>query len=500
MYVNNDRFHAAAEMAERLARQPASEARAQAMLGRIRSELDDPAGAARALRRGLQIDPQGRSIAPLPVASVRKLLAGSLLRAGQPAEARTILEAHLEAGPDPEASWLLSRCFIQQKDWNRAATVLQQDPSYRSEHPLEPEPAPYVGEARCGECHRKQFDAVLASRHATTFARARELQDLPLPRDPLPDPGNPRVKHDVRREGDSLVVETRKDDRVLRAVVDYAFGSRDHFTTFVGRDDRGGPVMVRMSCYESPRGSGWDIATGLPRQPARDEEYLGDPMFPADGVRRCLACHTTSVHAVVHEEGPAAADRSIGCERCHGPGGHHVAAVAAGFSDLAIVNPAAAPPAATDRLCEKCHGIQRPKGLDIPRTDLVWLRFQSLTLPWSRCYTESDGTLGCVTCHDPHRNAETSAARNEAKCLACHAPDPSSKSARSSPSARSAASPGDRPAAGAAKTSCPVNPTRGCIECHMPRIWVPSTHSFKTDHFIRVREQAPSESRAPAIH
>jgi hypothetical protein len=261
--------------------------------------------------------------------------------------------------------------------------------------------------------------------------------------------------------------------------------------------------MVRMSYYESPRGSGWDIATGLPRQPARDEEYLGDPMFSGDGVRRCLACHTTSVHAVVHEEGPAAADRSIGCERCHGPGGHHIAAVAAGFSDLAIVSPGAASPADVDRRCEKCHGIQRPPGLDIARTDPVWLRFQSLTLPWSRCYAESDGTLGCVTCHDPHRNAETSAARNEAKCLSCHAPDPTSRSSvssRSAASARAAALPGDRPAARVARTSCPVNLTRGCIECHMPRVWVQSTHSFKTDHFIRVRDQAPAESRAPAVH
>jgi tetratricopeptide (TPR) repeat protein len=538
LYVSNDRFHAAAEVAERLARQPASEARAQAMLGRIRSEVDDNAGAARALRRGLELDPDGRAIAPLPVASVRKLLAGSLLRIGQPAEAQAVLEGLLRAGPDPEASWLLSRCFLQAKDRDRASAELQQHPSYRSEHPLEPEPAPYVGEARCAECHREQSVAVLASRHARTFARARELSDLPLPRDSLPDPGNPRVKHHLRRQGDSLVVETRKDDRVRRAVVDYAFGSRDHFMTFVGRDDRGGSVMIRMSCYESPRGTGWDIATGLPRQPAKDEEYLGDPMFPGDGVRRCLACHTTSVHAVVHEEGPAAADRSIGCERCHGPGGHHVAAVAAGLSDPAIVSPGAAPTAATDRLCEKCHGIQRPPGLDIPRTDPVWLRFQSLTLPWSRCYTESDGTLGCVTCHDPHRNAETSVVRNEAKCLSCHAPDPRSKSSGSSPSGeRRAGAPGTLPApasqggehstelhaplppplaqggfggvgsakggtgsATAAGTPCPVNPARGCIECHMPRIWVQSTHSFKTDHFIRVREQAPAESRAPAVH
>lgn len=503
LYARTDRVYAAAEVAERLARQPASEARAQVILGRIRAEVQDPAGAARALRRGLQLDPQGRAVAPLPVASIRKLLAASLLKTGRPAEARTALDTLLGADPDPEASWLLSRCFIQEGDWDRAAAVLQQHPSYRSEHPLEPEPAPYVGEARCAACHRTQSDAVLNSRHAATFAPAGELASLPLPRDPLPDPGDPRVRHLVRREGDALVVETRKDDRVFRAVIDYAFGSRDHFTTFVGRDDRGRSVMVRMSYYQSPRGTGWDIATGLPLRPADEEEYLGKKIFPGDGLRRCVSCHTTNVHSILHEAGPEAADRSIGCERCHGPGGHHVAAVPAGFSDPAIVGPGRASPAASDQLCEKCHGTQQPEGLDIPRTDPVWLRFQSLTLPWSRCYAESDGTLGCVTCHDPHRDAETSVARNEAKCLSCHSPDLASTSAGPSPppaSGRRADPTRDRPSARAARTRCPVDPTRGCIGCHMPRIWVQSTHTFKTDHFIRVRDQAPSESRVPAVH
>jgi hypothetical protein len=273
--------------------------------------------------------------------------------------------------------------------------------------------------------------------------------------------------------------------------------------TFVGRDDRGGSVMVRMSPYRSPRGSGWDVATGLPSHPDDDEEYLGKKMFPVDGVRRCIACHATNVHSILHEAGPEAADHSIGCERCHGPGGHHLAAVAAGFPDPAIVSPARASPAAVDRICEKCHGAEQPEGVNLPRTDPIWLRFQSLTLTWSRCYTESDGKLGCVTCHDPHRNAETSAAKNEAKCLSCHAPDRESRSAGppdSPASGQSLEGPGAWAVAKRAGGPCPVNPSRGCIDCHMPRIWVQSTHSFKADHFIRVRDQAPSESRAPAVH
>ena len=46
---------------------------------------------------------------------------------------------------------------------------------------------------------------------------------------------------------------------------------------------------------------------------------------------------------------------------------------------------------------------------------------------------------------------------------------------------------GHRPAAKVTAARCPINSTLGCIDCHMPRIWVESTHSFKTDHFIRVR-------------
>jgi tetratricopeptide (TPR) repeat protein len=503
LYARNDRYQAAEELARRLARQPASEAQARVMLGHFRAELHDPAGSARELQRWLEIDPEGRAVAPLPAEPVRMLLARSLLRAGRPAEARTILEALLGAGPDPEASWLLSRCFIQQGDGDRAAALLQQGPSYRSEHPIEPEPAPYVGEARCAECHRAQSKALLASRHARTFARARDLHDIPLPPDPISDPGDPRVTHRIRREGDDLLVETRTADRVLRAVVDYAFGSRDHLSTLVGKDDRGGSVLIRMSHYRSPRGTGWDLATGLPPRPDDEEEYLGQKILAGDGVRRCISCHTTNIYAILHEAGPEAADRSIGCERCHGPGGNHIAAVAVGSSDLAIVNPRGVPPAVADVICEKCHGAQKPAGFDFPRTDPAWLRFQSVTLTWSRCHAESDGALGCMTCHDPHHDAETSIARNEAKCLACHAPGPAAQPAGSSPSPAPgpATVPSRTPAAsGGGGKPCPVNPARGCIDCHMPKIWVQGTHSFKTDHFIRVREAAPSETRGPAGH
>src|SRR5262249_7743011 len=158
---------------------------------------------------------------------------------------------------------------------------------------------------------------------------------------------------------------------------------------------------------------------------------------------------------------------------------------------------------AIDQICDKCHGTHQPAGLDLPRTDPLWLRFQSLTLTWSRCYTASEGTMGCTTCHDPHRNAETSAARNEARCLSCHAPDPTTSPVASPTPAASGRRPNTargRPDATGTQVPCPVNPTKGCLDCHMPRIWVEPTHSFKTDHFIRIQDRPPSESRTSPVH
>jgi tetratricopeptide (TPR) repeat protein len=488
IYYQTNRYFAAEKVAERLARQPGWEARARLMLGNARLELEDPRGVAEALERWLDLDPEGQSALPDPRRTYEILLARSLLKSRHPSQARRIVEALLKNGADSEANWLLSRCYIQERDWSRVEAVLKVDASYRVEHPLEPEPAPYVGETRCADCHRAESETLLASHHASTFARARDLRRLARPQPNLVDPGNPQVTHQFSRDGDTVRLETHAGGQVFRAVVDYAFGALDHFTTFVGRDDHDRSFMLRMSAYDSPKALAWDVASGLPAQPSDQEEYLGKNLVEGDGVRRCLFCHTTNFRAVMNQVGPEAADRAIGCEKCHGPGGHHVLAADAGFHDLAIGSPSKASPSAINQVCGLCHGFPDPEMLSRSRTDPALLRFQSVTMTWSRCYSESDGKLSCVTCHDPHRDAETSVAVNETKCLSCHAVDPRQTAATGAAGGtRSSAE--DQPAK-KSNTSCPVNPTKGCLECHMPRTWQKDTHSFKTDHFIRIREQA----------
>ncbi len=184
LYLQDDRQNAAEEMAKRLVRQPGWEARGLLILGTARAELHDPTGAVDALRRFFQLDPEGGAAAPSPVRPFRLLLARSLLRTRQTAEARLLLANLLALGPDSEASWLLGRSYIQEQDWDRAAALLEPSASFRAEHPLELEPAPYVGAARCAACHPEIYRSTTASKHATTFSRAESSTSWCFPRTP----------------------------------------------------------------------------------------------------------------------------------------------------------------------------------------------------------------------------------------------------------------------------------------------------------------------------
>ena len=93
------------------------------------------------------------------------------------------------------------------------------------------------------------------------------------------------------------------------------------------------------------------------------------------------------------------------------------------FADPAIVNPAEAPAEGRLRVCGQCHSYHQESPL--PRTDPFWIRFQGTTLPWSRCYTESNGSFDCMTCHDPHHDTDRSEPKHyTARCLTCHSAGP----------------------------------------------------------------------------
>jgi tetratricopeptide (TPR) repeat protein len=480
----------AALAAERLARRPGWEAKGDLLLGMIRASDNDPLGAVAAVRKALGRDPQIRSL-PSDRFSTQKLLGRSLLQAARPAEARQVLDSILANGPEPEAAWLLSRACLQEADGAQAAAALTRSGTYRGEHPLEPEPAPYIGSARCASCHRDIQTAVLASRHASTFVRDRALAELNLPHRPLSDPDDPQVSHTLKWHDGRLSVETRAQDKLMRAVVDYALGSSDRYTSLVGRDDQGRLRTIRLSYHHGARGSGWDRTKNQKARPERLNDFLGEPFASAQQAYECLICHTTSPRAVWERVGPESQDHGIGCEQCHGPGGHHVAAVALKFSDAAITSPAQADHAETNRMCGACHSQHFAESVMLgSRESPDWARFPSSTLPWSRCYTESGGALGCTTCHDPHRNAEKKARYYENKCLKCHSTSVPLRSTT-----------GAVPAADTAfRSPCLVNPTGDCLRCHMPKVHFDWLHGAFTDHYIRSHSEGSVAGATPAAN
>jgi predicted CXXCH cytochrome family protein len=438
----------AAQVAERLARQPGWEARGEMLLGTIRAGFDDVAGAAESFRLALERDPKELDNSADPV-GLGKLVARTFLRVGRAAEARAYLQAILSRMHEPESWWLLSRAYLQEGDRDRAREALARSGTYRSDHPMEAEPSPYVGEARCESCHARIFRDSLASRHTRSYYRGDQLNDLPRPERPLPDPDDPNVTHAYRLSDGSLREETRVGSGYL---------------TMVGRDARGNYRIARLSYYDTADGRGWDRSALDKIHPARGDDSQGEAIGVRDGVAKCLYFHATNPRSGRGPTGPEASDRAIGCERCHGPGGHHLAAVAAGLPDMAIANPATAgAQLVTATQCNDCHILRRDFREDV-LADASRVRSQGVGWTFSRCNTESGGTFGCVTCHDPHKpSRSTTTARYEAKCLSCH----------SSP--------------GPSKRSCPINPSKDCLGCHMPRIRIDPLHLSLTDHYIRVR-------------
>jgi predicted CXXCH cytochrome family protein len=466
---------------ERLSGQPGWEARGSMMQGAIRLELNNVAGAANSFRRALELDPAEIDKSPDPI-KLRKAIARTFLRMARSADATNVLQPIQQRAPDEETNWLLSRVYLQEGDKTRALAALKQAGSYRAVNPLESEPSPFVGEARCEQCHPAIFRDSLASRHTQSFYRGAQLAALPLADGPLPDPDDPEVTHTFQKRDGMVREETRVGHEVFDAVIDYAFGTADRYLTTVSRDASGGYHVSRLSYYQTPEGKGWDRSVLDLTHPTRAQPagFQGYAVAVQGGLARCLYCHVTNARAGNESPGPETADRAIGCERCHGPGGNHITAVGAGFPDPAIVNPAgASPEAVTIKQCNDCH-VLRQEFQEQEPDNPGWVRSQGVGWGRSRCNTESGGAFGCVTCHDPHQSARAvSTAEYEAKCLTCHAAtrQPAVKAA---PTSMVGTSPG------LTFRSCPINPSQGCVGCHMPPVRIDLLHMNLTDHYIRL--------------
>jgi Tfp pilus assembly protein PilF len=349
----------------------------------------------------------------------------------------------------------------------------------------------YVGDAVCASCHLE----VAKSFHAHPMGQSADWMHLSHPIEGYDE----AAKSAFTAHGFDFRVK-KKGDRVLHLIsaknadggalpeyvtsADIAIGSGEHGRTYLSIE-KGSIWQSPISWYS--RAGRWDVS------PIHELDDGGRRPIVPD----CLYCHTNRVESVRgainrYREPVFAGQVAIGCERCHGPGELHVAErrdghVPAGI-DLAIVNPRHLSNDLKTDICRQCHlqGLSRitrcGKDQFDYRPGLPWDQFVSTfimrpnmadysksvgqfeQMEVSKCYLESGGKLGCVSCHDPHAKPDPkdTAAFFRNRCLTCH-----ESNGCSAPSA-------DR-----------LEKADSCIGCHMPKKQSSNVvHVSLTDHRI----------------
>jgi Cytochrome c554 and c-prime/Doubled CXXCH motif (Paired_CXXCH_1) len=337
----------------------------------------------------------------------------------------------------------------------------------------------YVGSESCAACHPGEFAAHSRSGHARTLRRAAQTEQANLlAGKTFVDPERGDVNWSYALRHDKFWTERHEGTNVERLLIDYAFGSGHHATTFVTLTDRtpGRPTMIEHRLTLFAHTAVPDITPGQGQVRERDREGMGPSgrHYTTALTLKCFECHTTTIS----NRGPLILDETtmipnVGCERCHGPGQEHAQARRRGAVEKPIAMPFGgrhSKPADEIRLCGACHRLPETvdRAMIVPENPRL-VRFQPVGLMQSACYQKSQGTLSCSTCHDPHARTSADLPAYEAVCLSCHQ--------------------------GLERTACKISPVTGCVGCHMPKRDA-SRGMMMVDHWIRANH-APVYTSPP---
>lgn len=388
---------------------------------------------------------------------------------------------------------LIAAAVCGGREWGNRREPLGEDSARQTaaDRPVVPAASGYVGTAACAECHQEIASAYASHPMSRSIARVAEGDPELREAENTRVPGLTRV-YDVEFQDGVMVHHDRMFDSDGGLIydqampVDYVVGSGRRAKAYLHR--RGELLfMSPLNWYSASRR--WDLAPGyVPDDARRFSRRISDD---------CLSCHAGRVNpkgrSLDRYGDPPFHELAIGCENCHGPGERHVARHSEGPGAAGvdpIVNPARLDPDRRESVCYQCHLQAAARIPRYGRGDLDFKPGQSLRDVWtvvdrgsevtsdgrtrsvnhvqqmreSRCYRESDGRLGCVSCHDPHRvPAEAERLRfYRAKCLNCH--DDSS-------------------------CTSPLDARRekddSCVACHMPARGASNvSHVTQTDHRV----------------
>ena len=333
----------------------------------------------------------------------------------------------------------------------------------------------YVGDEVCGTCHQEKLQSFLRTAHHLTSreARAESIAGSFRPGANLLKTSNPglsfRMEEKAGRFFQSAIWGLPPSTTATTEPIDLVIGSgRKGQTYLYWKSDR----LLQLPV------SYWVELGHWVNSPGYADGYadFNRPVPP-----RCLECHGSFAESIPGTPTTNAYKKQtvvlgISCERCHGPGGEHVArhqtSTGVPASSEAIVNPAKLSRDRGIDVCAQCHaGMRYPiapafsyipgepldKYLDPDRSDpnakVDVHGGQVALLRKSRCY-QSSGTMRCSTCHDVHQ-PQRDAAAFSSHCVSCHK-----------------------------DSDCPMHEklgakiSGGCVDCHMP---VQDSNAIATD-------------------
>ena len=333
-----------------------------------------------------------------------------------------------------------------------------------------PADAVFLGDAACGECHKK----FVASHGRSGMALAMEpvASSKVLTENPRLTMRVGPYTYEVKRADKQSSYTVTDGKETISLPIVYAFGQGKMGQTYVFQRD-GKFYESLVSFYNGPKAL--DFTIGHPRTVPRSLTDAVGRLLSEEEVANCFGCHATG--AVTGSQ--LRLDKfahGVRCEACHGPGGAHVSAIKEGESGGKLIfNPGRlSGDELTQKFCASCHRGTGDEISLLNSAEINNVRFQPYRIFHSKCYSD-DRNISCNACHNPHEPLKEDAAYYDGKCLACHSLK-------------------GHPAKTGAATNCPVA-NKDCTSCHMPKVEVKEAHFKFTDHYIRVAKPGEKLSK-----